>query len=101
MMQTPAQAASVRQIAAYVAALLYAAAYCTLAISGAKLWHTAANVLAARIAWSVAFVMVLAVGWVAHVVLRGGGRSVFRVGLATQLDAGAMLLGYWAVKTTT
>ena len=103
-MGIPAHAPPARRIVGNVVAFLYVATYGTLIFLGIQLWRTycegfgCTGIGIAWFAWSVAYVVVLIVGLVAHGMHRGVGRRVFRYGLASQLVAGAVLLAYWAAK---
>lgn len=92
------------RLAPPVLAATYAVGALALALSGIRLWRAycenfgCIGVGIAWFAWAIGYALLLLVGVVALRVQQGRARTTLRLGLAVQVVAGALLLGYWAVQ---
>ncbi|TLX20995.1 hypothetical protein E5S66_12405 [Thermomonas fusca] len=93
-----------RQLAPRLLAVTYAVGALALALSGIGLWRTycenfgCIGVGIAWFAWAIGYGLLLLAGGFALRLQRRRSRMMLRVGLAVQIVAGVLLLGYWAVQ---
>lgn len=92
------------QLAPRVLAATYAVGALALALSGIRLWRTycenfgCIGVGIAWFAWAIGYALLLLVGALALRLQQGRARMLLRMGLVAQGVAGALLLGYWAIR---